>query len=41
MKTRQNFHTLLASVMLAATAGLITACTAIDNPDSNKQRRIE
>ena len=33
MKTRQNFHTLLASVMLAATAGLMTACTSNDyNP---------
>ena len=31
MKTRQNFHTLLASVMLAATAGLMTACTSNDD----------
>lgn len=32
---KNNFYALLASVMLAATAGLITACTAIDNPVSN------
>ena len=31
MKTRLNFHTLLASVMLAATAGLMTACTSNDD----------
>ena len=31
MKTRQNFHTLLASVMLAATAGMMTACTSNDD----------
>ena len=31
MKTRQNFHTLLASVMLAVTAGLTTACTSNDD----------
>ena len=35
MRTRQFFYTLLASAMLAATAGLITACTAIDDPVSN------
>ena len=31
MKTRQNFHTLLALVMLAAMAGLTTACTSNDD----------
>ena len=33
MKTRRYFHTLLASVMLAATAGLTVACT--DNYDNS------
>ena len=32
MKTRQIFHSLLASVMLAATAGLMTSCATEDNP---------
>ena len=31
MKTRQICHSLLASVMLAATAGLMTACTSNDD----------
>ena len=31
MRTRQFFYTLLASAMLAATAGLTTACTVDDN----------
>ena len=35
MKAKHLFHVLLTSVMLAATAGLITACTAIDDPVSN------
>ena len=32
MKTKQIFHSLLASVILAATAGMMTSCAAEDNP---------
>lgn len=31
MKTKRFFHALAASVMLAATAGLLTACTINDD----------
>ena len=32
MMKRNNFYALLASVMLAATAGLMAACAVEDNP---------